>query len=191
MSKRFVVLHTLIVIILSVAVVAILRMDVMSSIGDYISGVGSVASVYAIMITLWQLGKVKATSEATKGAVLAKTKEMESLFTLAYVERHVEMSSYISMCIRNNQFQAAALKMEDMKGALITIMDRSVFPSEGSKHLQILIKNMGKDIVELRGSKENSQINNENSILQHVNDASTYLQKVSSIIKNEAYVEKV
>lgn len=186
MSKRFVVLHTLIVIILSVAAVAVLRMDVTTSIGDYISGVGSVASVYAIVITLWQLGKVKATSEATKEAVLAKTKEIEALFTLAYVERHVEMSSYISTCISNKQFEAAALKMEAMKGALIRVMERSVFPREASKHLQILIKNMGKDIVELRRSKEDSQINNEKLILQHVDDASTYLQKVSSIIKKRS-----
>lgn len=190
-SNLLIILHIFIFLTLGAFVLWFLQNDPMTSTGDYISGIGSVASVYAILITLWQLGQVKATSEATKDAVLKKTKEIETLFTYADIERHIEMCSYVHMCLQNQQYEAAALRMENLKGIMIEIMINNILPHEASRHLQILIKRIGNDVVAVRGIWKDNQNNNLRSILQHIDDVSTYLQKVSSIIKKDAYVKKV
>lgn len=190
-SKLLIILHIFIFLTLGTFVLWFLHKDPMTSTGDYISGIGSVASVYAILITLWQLRLVKVTSEATKEAVFTKTKEIETLFTYADIERHIEMCSYVQMCLQNQQYEAAALRMENLKGILIEIMINDILPPEASRHLQILIKRIGNDIVAVRGIWKDNQNNNMESILQHIDDVSTYLQKVSSIIKKDAYVKKV
>lgn len=51
--------HTLIIIAISAVVIYVISRDVYASVSDYISGVGSAASVYAIVITLWQLRQLK------------------------------------------------------------------------------------------------------------------------------------
>lgn len=56
-----VIKHIIVVTIFMVVVILFIHEDVCATTSDYISGVGSVASVYAIMITLWQF--VKKTDE--------------------------------------------------------------------------------------------------------------------------------
>lgn len=188
-SNFTLILFILLIVALLAITIWLLYDDVTSTTSDYISGVGSVASFCAFLITLWQIKQVKTTSEATKKAVLAKTKEIEQLFTFANIERQMESCHYISICLKDNQYEAAALKMENLKGALVEIMINNWLPDVGSRHLQLLIKRTGNDIVAVRGLKDNHH--NIEQILQHVDDVSTYLQKVSSLMKKEVYVKEV
>ena len=64
--------HTLIIIAISAVVIYVISGDVCASRSDYISGVGSAASVYAIAITLWQLRQVKRVAQAAKDAAQQK-----------------------------------------------------------------------------------------------------------------------
>lgn len=114
MSRSSIILHVIIFLVLSIIVAIVIHEDVTATAGNYISGIGSVASVYAIFITLYQLGNVKNVAVATREAVLSKTKEIETLFSYADIERHLEMCSYIAMCLQYQQNEAAALRMADI-----------------------------------------------------------------------------
>ena len=64
-TMKHILAHILIIMVISTVVIYAISRDVYAGVSDYISGVGSAASVYAIAITLWQLRQVKrvATSE--------------------------------------------------------------------------------------------------------------------------------
>ena len=96
MSKRQLLIHIILVIVLSLVVVHIVSLDICPSASDYISGVGSVASVYAILITLWQISQVKRIADETAKAVKGKKEEINQLLSYADVERHVEICNSIS-----------------------------------------------------------------------------------------------
>lgn len=173
---------------MSIIVAIVIHEDVTATAGNYISGIGSVASVYAIFITLYQLGKVKKVAVATREAVLSKTKEIETLFSYADIERHLEMCSYIAMCLQYQQNEAAALRMADLKRVLIELKEKGDLPLDSKNRLQGLIRQLGVDIVAVRGNWQEKEIIDLKKIHQNIDTISTYLQETSAIIKKEAYV---
>lgn len=188
MSRSSIILNLIIVLILSIIVAIVIHEDVTATAGNYISGIGSVASVYAIFITFYQLGKVKDVAVATREAVMSKTKEIETLLSYADIERHLEMCPYIAMCLQNRQNEAAALRMADLKRVLVELKEKGNLPIESKSRLQALIRQIGVDIVAVRGNWQENEKIDLRRIQQNLDNISTYLQETSAIIKKEAYV---
>ena len=78
---KHILVHTCVIIAISAVIIYVISRNVYATASDYISGVGSAASVYAIAITLWQLRQVKRVAQAAKNAALQKSKEIESFTT--------------------------------------------------------------------------------------------------------------
>lgn len=189
MSIHWIVVHIIIEVLLSVFIVYVINEnDMGASYGDYISGVGSVASVYAIFVTFYQLGKVKSATDDIRQGVLAKSKEIETLLSFADIERHLEMCSYISMCLQNQQYEAAALKMSDLKKILIETRNNEANNKLKPFRLQDLIRHLGQDIVAVRGCWKESEVIDLKRIQLNLDSISTYLQELSANIKKETYV---
>ncbi len=188
MNRNWLIVHIIIEVLLSALIVYIIKEnDMRATYGDYISGVGSVSSVYAIFVTFYQLAKVKCITEETRKAVMAKSKEIETLLAFADIERHLEMCSYISMCLQSQQYEAAALKMLDLKKVLIEAKSEANSNSKASR-LQDLVRHLGQDIVAVRGCwKENENIDLRR-IQLNLDSIFTYLQELSVIIKKRTYV---
>lgn len=181
MKKRHVVFHSIGVIALSCLVCYFIHEDTRATISDYVSGVGSVASIYAILITLWQF--VKKTDEI-KEAVTAKTKEISSFLTYAEIEKHKEVCNSIYNSINGGQYEAAAMKLDEIRSLLIEMRKRrpdGVDLSDVNK----AITDIGNDSVNLR----NRWISNEELdckvVFKHINRVSNILSNMSASIKSE------
>jgi hypothetical protein len=164
-----------------VVVISFIHEDVCATTSDYISGVGSVASVYAIMITLWQF--VKKTDEI-KEAVTAKTKEISSFLTYAEIERHKEMCNSVYNSINGGQYEAAAMKLDEIRSLLIEMRKRRP-DGVDLNDVNKAISDIGNDSVNLR----NRWISNEELdckvVFKHINRVSNILSIISASIKSE------
>ena len=112
---KHVLLHSGLVIAISVLIGYVIHQDVCATISDYISGVGGIVSIYAIGITLWQLRQVKRVAQAAKEAAQKKSEESKEFTMFAEVARHQEMCNGIVSCIYGEQYEAAAMKMNDIR----------------------------------------------------------------------------
>lgn len=152
-----------------------------------ISCIGSAASVQGVVIALCELKKVKNSTEAA----MSKLSEVARLFSYADIEKNIEMCSYVSLCLQNCQYEAAALRMTDIKKQLYEIKISDLIPKYRHQNVQELIRNIGVDIEAVRGKSRNETEIDIRMIQKHVNRVSTFLQEVSAEIKQSAYVEKV
>ncbi len=175
--------HTLIIIAISAVVIYVISRDVYASVSDYISGVGSAASVYAIAITLWQLRQVKRVAQAAKDAALQKTEEIESFLTYADIERHIEMCNSIYSCINGEQYEAAAMKLDEMRHLLIEMRERGI-GSVDVATINKMISDIGNDSVNLRNRWiSNGELDNK-VVFKHINKLSNVLSDIAANIKN-------
>ena len=186
MSKRQLLIHIILVIVLSLVVVHIVSLDICPSASDYISGVGSVASVYAILITLWQISQVKRIADETAKAVKGKKEEINHLLSYADVERHVEICNSISPYLKGLQYEAAAIKMAELKNILLDIKNNNSISGTNDYQIQKMVRIIGTDIVAMKSKWTKNEEIEENAILDHINDVSTFLQDISTKLKNKA-----
>ena len=150
-----------------------------------ISLIGSVASVQGVFLAFLELRKVKKSAEA----VMDKISEVAKVFSYADVERHIEMCSYVSVCIQSGQYEAAAVRLSDVKKILTEIKTYHIMPQNRAQNIQDLIRSLGVDIVAVREKIQNNADVDFQMIQKHVNTASTFLQEVSAVLKEKVYVE--
>lgn len=183
MSKGWIVIHLIIVAALSCVVIYYINDDVCTQTSDYISGVGSVASVYAILMTLWQLIQVKTAAEAAKDAVEKKTKEMEAFIAFAEVNRHIEVTNTVTAYLAANQEEAAAIKIEQLKEELINLKQNGDLSTSDYKTANIYVIKLGTDVSAIRKKIAGLSELDTDMVISHVTDVCTFLQEVSSKIR--------
>lgn len=176
-------------IIINVAIFLILSILILRGFwGDWksiVSLIGSIASVQGVFLAFLELRKVKKSADA----VMEKISEVAKVFSYADVERHIEMCSYVSVCIHSGQYEAAAVRMSDLKKMLTEIKTYNIIPQNRTQNIQDLIRSLGVDIVAIREIKQNNEDVNFHMIQKHVNTTSTFLQEVSAVLKEKVYVE--
>lgn len=180
-SWKFVLLHLSILCLLVGVAIFFIGMDACATISDYISGVGSVASIYAIFITLWQF--IKKTDEL-KEAIDAKTKEISSFLNYADIEKHIEKCNSIYGDINGRQYEAAAMKLDDIRELLIDIRKRKSVCVNVSA-VNKLISNIGSDSVNLRNCWISNEELDNKIIFRHINELSNELSDIAAYIKSE------
>ena len=172
------------VLVLSAIVCWAVSSDADSSAIDYISGIGSVASVYAVIIALIEIKSVKKTAKETQDAVKRKMKEVNNLLSYADVEKHVQMCSSINLCLREEQYEAVAMKLEELKKILIEIQNDQSIKEKRGYLIQPMVMRLGTDIVAVRNKWTELTDVDTSKVMEHVNEVATYLQDVSSKIKH-------
>lgn len=178
--------HFIILSILCTIVIIVVHNDVRSTTIDYISGLGSIASIYAIIVAIIELKSVKKTTEETKTAVNDKLKEINHFLSYADVERHVEMCKSIAPNIQGMQYEAAALHLEELKKVLFEIKNNNTFTEKSSYDINQMVIRIGTDITALRRKWISHEDINSATIITHVNEVSTFLQEISTKLKNQA-----
>ncbi len=179
--------HIVLVIVLSLLVVYILSQDVCTSLGDYISGAGSVASLYGIAITLWQLKQVKSAANAAKYAVEMKLDEIDSFLTFADTKRHIEICNSINLYLTNNEYEAAAIRLEQLREVLVNLKHSKELGHDDMKSAFFHTLNLGTDIQSLRKQMVGTAKLDVNIVFQHISDVCDFLENVSSKIKQNNY----
>lgn len=178
--------HIFILFTLCTIVFIIVHNDSHSTTIDYISGIGSIASIYAIIVAIIELKSVKKITEETKTAVNDKLKEINHFLSYADVERHVEMCTSIAPYIQGMQYEAAALHLEELKKALLEIKNNNTFTEKSSYDINQMVMRLGTDITALRSKWISQEEIKSATIITHVNDVSTFLQEISTKLKNQA-----
>lgn len=187
MSRKYFIVHIILVIILSLIVIYVISQDVCPGSGDYISGVGSVASLYGIIITLWQVSQVKKVATAASEAVDRKLEEIDSFMAFADVKRHIEICSSINMYLVAGEYEAAAIKIEHLREVLVSLRQSKELQDNDSKSVSSHILNLGTDLQSIRKHLVGTAKLNSDVLFTHISDVCNFLEEVSSIIKKENY----
>jgi hypothetical protein len=181
---KHVLIHSGIAIAISALTVYVIYQDVCATTSDYISGVGSVASIYAIGITLWQLRQVKRVAQAAKDAAQKKSEEIVDFTLFAEVASHQEMCSGIVSCIYGEQYEAAAMKMNDIRKLFIEIKEKN-WEYVDKTVLNKLIIELGNDSVNLQNRWMSNTELDTKVVLKHINKVSNTLSDISANLKNK------
>jgi hypothetical protein len=177
-------MHSGIVMAISILTGYIIHQDESATASDFISGVGSVASIYAIGITLWQLRQVKRVAKAAKNAAQKKSEEIVAFTIFAEIARHQEMCSGIVSCIYGEQYEAAAMKLNDIRKLLIEIREKK-WDYADKTVLNKLISDIGNDSVNLRSRWMSKTELDTKVVLKHINRVSNVLSDISANLKNK------
>lgn len=181
-TMKHILAHILIIMVISTVVIYAISRDVYAGVSDYISGIGSAASVYAIAITLWQLRQVKRVAQAAKDAALKKSEEINSFLTYAEIEKHIEMCNSIYSCINGEQYEAAAMKLDEMRHLLIEMRERGT-GSVDVATINEMISDIGNDSVNLRNRWKSNEELDDKVVFKHINKLSNVLSEIAANIK--------
>lgn len=187
MNKWQLLIHIILVIVLSLVVVYIVSLDICPSPGDYISGVGSVASLYGIVIALWQLKQVKSAANAAKDAVETKMKEIDSFLTFADTKRHIEICNSLNLYLSRKEYEAAAIRLEQLREVLVNLKHSKDLSNNEMNSASIHTLNLGTDILSLRKHLAGTAKLNLGVVFLHVSNVCDFLENVSSKIKQNNY----
>ena len=165
-------------------VIFVISGDVCASTSDYISGVGSAASVYAIAITLWQLKQVKRVAQAAKDAAQQKMEEIGRFLTYADIEKHIEKCNSIYSSIHGEQYEAAAMKLDEIRHFLIEMRERETGNVDAST-INKVISDIGNDSVNLRNQLNSNGDLDINVVFVHISNLLNVLSSVAANIKSE------
>lgn len=154
---------------------------------DYFSGIGSIASIYGILLTLWQLNKVKEVAQAARDAAMSKAEEIESITTYSSLQREKEMCNSIVSYIHGEQFEAAAIKLDNIREHLVEIKTKRTLPEDDIMNINNIINDIGNDCVNMRMHWMKSLELDINKVIEHVNSLSIILAELSSKFKSYNY----
>jgi hypothetical protein len=187
MSRQYFIVHIILVIILSLIVICVISQDVCPSPGDYISGVGSVASLYGIIITLWQVSQVKKVATAASEAVDRKLEEIDSFMAFADVKRHIEICNSINVYLTSKEYEAAAIKIEQLREMLVNLKQSNELQDDDFKSASSHILNLGTDSQSIRKHRAGIVKLDSDVLITHISDVCNFLEEVSSKIKKINY----
>ena len=184
---KFIIPHVLIVAFFLMIFVLIMNTFGKTTLLDYFSGIGNIASIYGILLTLWQLNKVKEVAQAARDAAMSKAEEIESITTYSSLQREKEMCNSIVSYIKGKQFEAAAIKLDNIREHLIEIKTKLIHSEDDKKNINNIIIDIGNDSVNLRRSWMNSSELDTIKVIEHVNSLSIILAELSSKYKSYNY----
>ena len=187
MSRQFFIVHIILVIILSLIVIYVISQDVCPGPGDYISCVGSVASLYGIIITLWQVSRVKKVATAASEAVDRKLKEIDSFMAFADVKRHIEICNSINVYLTLKEYEAAAIKIEQLREMLVNLRQSNELKDDDFNSASSHLQNLGTDLQSLRKHRSGTVKLNSDVLFTHISDICNFLEEVSSKLKKINY----
>lgn len=187
MSRRALLIHVFFVIVLSLTAVYIISQDVCASSNDYISGVGSVASLYGILITLWQVSQVKKVATAASEAVDRKLGEIDSLMVFADVKRNIEICNSINIYLTAGEYEAASIKIEQLREVLVNLKQSKQLQENDLKTASYHTMNLGTDLQSIRKQIIGIGILEVDVVFLHVSKVCNFLEEVSSKIKRINY----
>lgn len=157
-------------------------------IGDYISTIGSVASLCGIWIAYLQIKSVREIAEGTRAAVDNKLSDLNNHLTMADISRMLSIGREIQTFLLSSKLEVALIRMRDFKAELVQIrQNECIFTNEQLNRLGISIKDLGIDITNLSANfKKKDQISAD-AINDHIEDVLTLLAEIEGILKYKKY----
>ena len=187
MSRKTLLFHIISVIILSIMVIYVISQDVCPGYGDYISGVGSVASLYGVILTLWQVSKVKRVAIAASNAVDKKLEDIDSFMEFADIKRHIEICKSIIVYLTNKEYEAATIRMDQLREVLVNLRQSKDLQGNDLDLSSSLILNLATDSQSIRKQIVGIAQLDVELVFSHISDVCNYLEELSSKLKRINY----
>ena len=170
-------------IFITIIVVVLIYYDDCSNTIDYISGVGSVASIYAILLAFIEFRSTKKVAKETKNAIESKIGEINHLLSFADLEKHIEYCSSISLYLKSGQYVAVEIRLEELKKVMLEVKNNQSIKEKQEREIQRMVMRLGSDITAVRDKWKNVADFDSSTLLEHVNEVSTFLQDISTKLK--------
>jgi hypothetical protein len=170
-------------VFITIIVVVLIYHDEYSTTIDYMSGVGSVASIYAILLAFIEFRSAKKSAQETKNAIESKIGEINHLLSYADLEKHIEYCSSISLYLKSGQYVAVAIRLEELKKVLLEVKNNQSIKDKNEFKIQQMVMRLGSDITAVGNKWKNVTELDSSRVLEHVNEVSTFLQDISTKLK--------
>lgn len=157
-------------------------------IGNYISVIGSIASVYGIWVAYLQIKSVGEIAEKTQAVVNSKLSELNNHLTLADLSRIHSMGKEIQAFMHSSKYEVALIRMRDFKDELVQLkQNENLFNEDQLNRIRLSVKDLGIDVANLNANyKKKDQISNE-TIHEHLDYALSLLAEIEGILKYKKY----
>ena len=192
MSIKVVFIHIIIVFILSLAVVYFIHDDFPAGVADYISGIGSVASIYGIIFTLWQLHLVKKKTEEYQTQVKTEVNNAQNKIkrglTISIVDNAINYLSEAIGYVQRDQYELLKMRMEDCENVLSEIGKTKEYikPSKEKLYFSRLYRFQDALYTVQTHFDDPSQINS-NVVIDSLSKMRTELIEIKTNIKQSLY----
>ena len=184
-SWWYIIVHLIAVGALAYVAICYISKSTNVTITDYISGVGSIASVYGILIALWQIWQTRTAAQAAEAAAIKKSKEIEKFMSYANISRHIEIANSIPPFLASKQYEAAIIKIDQLKELVVELRESKDVDGNDRKTAVFHVIKLGTDIVSLRKQLSGYNSLDADIIITHVTDVNTYLQEISAKLKKK------
>jgi len=174
---------SLVFFIISIVIVFFMQHEGIYTTIDYISGLGSVASIYAILLAFIEFRSAKKVAKETKNAIESKIGEINHLLSYADLEKHIEYCSSISLYLKSGQYVAVAIRLEELKKVLLEVKNNQSIKDKNEFKIQQMVMRLGSDITAVGNKWKNVTELDSSRVLEHVNEISTFLQDISTKLK--------
>ena len=148
----------------------------------WFTGVGTLASVIGIVITLGQVWKSRKTSELIQKDVESNTQAIRLFLDIAGLTKMNDEVELARENIRSNSFDAACVRLAELKRFLWEY--KSKVTGEGVRSISEVITLLGTDIIILTESKRGTGVD-KTELLTHLNKIGDLLSEWSGKLKNE------
>lgn len=157
-------------------------------IGDYISTIGSVASLYGIWVAYLQIKSVREIAEGTQTAVNNKLSDLNNHLTMADISRIHTMGKEIQAFLLSSKNEIALIRIRDFKEELVKIkQNENMFDNEQLTRLGYSIKDLGIDITNLSANYKKKEELSVDTINEHIEEALTLLAEIEGTLKYKKY----
>ncbi len=88
---------------------------------NWLSGIADIVTIAALIVTLYQLFKMKKINIATRDAILSTRKEIERSHTIHDIAKYNESIKLIQKDIQQDRWDFALLRMQELRATLIEL----------------------------------------------------------------------
>lgn len=146
------------------------------------TGIGTLASVLGILVTIYQVWKNRKTSELIRKDVESNTQAIRLFLDIASLTKMNDEVELARENIRNKSYDVACVRFAELKRFLWEY--KSKVKGDSSKAVSEVITLLGSDIIILTESKKSAGVDNK-ELLTHLNKLGDLLSEWSGNLKNE------
>lgn len=148
----------------------------------WFTGIGTLASLIGIIITILQVWKSRKTSEQIKQDVESNTEAIRLFLDIAGLTKMNDEVDLARENIRSCSYDAACVRLAELKRFLWEYKNKVT--GDNVKTISEVITLLGTDIIILAESKRGAGVD-KTELLQHLNKIGDLLSEWSGKLKNE------
>jgi hypothetical protein len=145
---------------------------------------GTVASVYGIILSLYQIYHLNSTTEAIQQELKNKSEKTNSFLSYGDLERLEQNLRTMTSYLKDKQYAMIEYQLQEAKKILFEISSNITIKEVVEGEIESLIQNIGIDISNVTEARTSGITINQKVLLEHNNSIITLLQKASTILKH-------